>query len=562
LTTNNPNLLERGVALLQGGRFHEAVQVFAHALRALPLAPDARIGLSHAFNGIGDGWAATAWMSDACRIAPQRVELWHELARMLVQQQREAELESTFALALASNPDDVTLLQMAGEYQLRRRAHAVALPLYRRLFELTPQDPAALLNYGFCLEHIGDVEESIELYRRALAAKTDFMEAHVDLAGVLWRLQDFDGALDHARKAIELAPDNAYAVRILGTAYLNLNRLDEAERYLRRSLELLPGFALAEIDLSFTLLLGGKLEEGWKFYARRWRDTDRMKRPTFYNPELEWKGRTAQPAAGKRIAIYAEQGLGDVIQFIRYVTSLQADGATVFGVVQPELVPLVEHSFPGVLCLTAHRALQADHHVALLDLPLHYGTTMATIPASVPYLRAPAAKVEEWGQRMPPAEGRLRVGLAWSGSLKQVNNNNRAVHLSQLKPLLDMPQLQCFSLQKGECGEFTDIEPAPGGLIDLTDDWNDFTDSAAMLEHLDLVITVDTSIAHLAGALGREAWVLLAPNADWRWLLEREDSPWYPTLRLFRRDFGESREQQVARVAAALKARLALAQPG
>jgi hypothetical protein len=148
------------------------------------------------------------------------------------------------------------------------------------------------------------------------------------------------------------------------------------------------------------------------------------------------------------------------------------------------------------------------------------------------------------------------VGLAWSGSLKQVNNNNRAVRLSQLLPLLEMPQLQCFSLQKGECGAFTDVEPSRDQLIDLTGEWHDFTDSAAMIENLDLVITVDTSIAHLAGAMGKECWVMLAPNADWRWLLDREDCPWYPTLRLFRRGFGETRAKQVGRVVAAVKERL------
>jgi hypothetical protein len=397
-------------------------------------------------------------------------------------------------------------------------------------------------------------------YREALACKPDFMEAHVDLSGVLWRLEDFDGALAHAHKAVELAPENAYAVRILGTACLNLNRLDEAEKHLLHSLQLLPGFSLAEIDLAFTLLAAGRLEEGWKFYARRWRDTERMKRPSFYSPELEWKGRKAQPIAGKRIAVYAEQGLGDVIQFIRYARDLQADGATVFGVIQPELVPLVEQSMPHVTCLTPERVLQADYHVALLDLPMHYGTTMHSIPAAVPYLSAPQAKVAEWAQRMPKQDGRLRVGLAWSGSLKQVNNNNRAMHLSQLAPLMQMPGVQCFSLQKGESGAFTDVQPMPGQLVDLTPQWQDFTDSAGLIENLDLVITVDTSIAHLAGAMGKETWVLLAPNADWRWLLDREDSPWYPTLRLFRRGFGEPREKQVARVVQALQARLALAE--
>jgi tetratricopeptide (TPR) repeat protein len=557
--------MEQGVALLQGGRFHEAVQAFAVALQAQPLAPDPRVGLARAFIGIGDGWAATAWLSDACRVAPQRADLWLEIARVLGSQQREAELEPLFAVALAANPDSIELAQMAGEYHLRRKSYAQALPAYERLHDLHVNEPAVLLNYGFCLEHIAAVEKSVAMYRKALAAKPDFMEAHVDLSGVLWRIEDFDGAFAHAQKAVELAPDNAYAVRILGTAYLNLNRLDEAEAQFRRALELVPEFSLAEIDLSFTLLLAGKLEEGWRFYARRWRDTERMKRPAFYNPGLEWKGRREQPLKGRRIAVYAEQGLGDVIQFIRYVRELQADGATVFGVVQPELVPLVEHSFPGVLCLTPHRTLQADYHVALLDLPMHYGTTMADIPAAVPYLRAPQAKIEEWSQRMPPrsdAQGRLRVGLAWSGSLKQVNNNNRAIPLSQFATLLEMPELQCFSLQKGECGAFTDVEPAADQLIDFTGEWTDFTDSAAMIEHLDLVITVDTSIAHLAGAMGKECWVLLAPNADWRWLLDREDSPWYPTLRLFRRGFGEPRSRQVGRVVQALKERLALSRPG
>src|SRR5204863_934328 len=138
-----------------------------------------------------------------------------------------------------------------------------------------------------------------------------------------------------------------------------------------------------------------QLEEGWRMYARRWRDTERMPRPSFFNPQLEWQGRAAQPAQGKRIAVYAEQGLGDVIQFIRYVRELQADGATVYGVVQPELVALVEHSFPSVECLKGNRVLQADHHVALLDLPMHYATRLDTIPVGVPYLHAPQEKVQE-----------------------------------------------------------------------------------------------------------------------------------------------------------------------
>lgn len=549
--------MAHGAALLQGGRFHEAVQVFASALTAQPLAAEPRVGLARAFIGIGDGWAACAWLSDACRVEPRRAALWQELARLLVTLRREAELDPLLVAAVAANPDDAALLQMQGDFHLRRKEYALALPAFERLYELNPADPAVLLNYGFCQEHAGSVEKSVMLYRQAIARKPDFMEAHVDLSGVLWRVEDFQGALAHARKAVELAPENAYAVRILGTAHLNLNELEDAEVHLRRSLELQPQFTLSEIDLSFALLLGGRLQEGWPFYARRWNDVERMKRPGFYNPQLEWQGRVAQPPAGKRIAVYAEQGLGDVIQFIRYARELQADGATVYGVIQQELVALVEHSLPGVVCLTPSRVLQADYHVALLDLPLHYGTTLDNIPCAVPYLHAPVMKVRQWAERLPPAEGRLRVGVAWSGSLRQVNNNNRAMRLSQLSPLYELPQVQCFSLQKGNCGSFTDVIVPRDQLTDLTDEWSDFTDSAAMIQNLDLVITVDTSIAHLAGALGKEVWVMLAPNADWRWLLGRDDSPWYPGMRLFRRDFGESRSKQVRRVLSALQERAA-----
>ncbi|GAB2588656.1 hypothetical protein GCM10027034_21110 [Ramlibacter solisilvae] len=547
--------LEQGVALLDGGRFHEAVQVFGALLRANPASAEPRLGLARAMLGMGDGWASAAWLSDACRSAPHRPELWLELGRLLVAQQRESELEPLLHGAIAANPDSVPLLQMQGELYLRRKAHVPGLRAWQRLAELQPQDPAALLNYGFCLEQAGAVEKAVMVYRQALARKPDLMEAHVNLSGVLWRVEDFEGALAHAQRAVQLAPEHPYAVRILGTAYLNLNRLDEAEAQLRRALRLLPGFSLAEIDLAFTLLLAGRLKEGWPLYGLRWRDKERMKRPDFFNPEFEWKGRGLQPLRGKRIAIYAEQGLGDVIQFARYVRVLQAEGATVVGVVQPELVPLMEHSLEGLQCLTPQRTLQADYHVALLDLPMHLGTTLDDIPVQQPYLRAPEQKRAEWAARMPDAQGRLRVGLAWSGSLQQVNNNNRAMRLSQLMPVIGLPQLQCFSLQKADVGAHTDIAASPELLLDLTPHWQDFTDSAAMIAHLDLVITVDTSIAHLAGAMGKEVWVMLPPNADWRWLLDREDSPWYPRMRLFRRGFREARAQQVQRVVEALRAR-------
>jgi tetratricopeptide (TPR) repeat protein len=547
------SLMEQGIALLRAGRFHEALQQFGQALREHPLAVEPRIGLAQACHGMGDGWAATAWLSDACRVAPQRAELWLELAKALMAQKREQELEPLLRTATASHPDNAALLQLHADLCLRGKLYAQAVPLYARLRALQPKDPATLLHYGFCLEHTRALEQAVAVYREALAQREDFLEAHVDLAGVLWRLEDFDGALAHAQRAVQLAPQHPYAVRVLGTALLNLNRVEEAEKQLRHALDLQPGFALAEIDLAFALLLAGRMDEGWTMYARRWRDTERMPRPAFFSEPLEWKGPAQQPPKGKRIAVYAEQGLGDVIQFIRYVPLMQADGTVVFGVIPPDLIPLLEHSMPGLQCLTPQRQFEVDHHVALLDLPMHYGTTLENVPATIPYLRPPQDKVDLWRRRLAPWSEKLKVGIAWAGSPHQVNNVNRSMRLSQLAPLVEMAGVQCFSLQKGDAGPFTDVTLGAEQLVDLTSEWADFTDSAAMLQNLDLIVTVDTAVAHLAGAMGKPVWVMLAPNVDWRWLLDRGDSPWYPTMRLFRRGFGEAREAQVERVVAALR---------
>jgi tetratricopeptide (TPR) repeat protein len=513
------NPLEQGAALLAGGRFHEALTLYGQILQAQPASADARQGLAQACAGTGDAWGAVAWLNDACRVVPTDPAPAHRLAELLLNLQH----------------------------------HAQALPVYAQLYhQHRARDRATLLHYGFCLEHTGDLDGAVRLYREAIAQESGFMEAHVDLAGVLWRVEDHAGALTHARRAVEIAPQHPYAVRILGTALLHMNQLDEAQAQLRRALELQPGFPLAAVDLSLALLLAGKLEEGWAQYRARWSDAVRMARPRFYSPALEWQGPQRQPLKGKRIIVYAEQGLGDVIHFIRYVPLLQDDGASVTAVVQPELITLLE-GMPGLHCFKPGADdVVADCHVALLDLPMHYGTTLANLPAQVPYLQAPAAKVAQWRERLKPWDGKRKVGIAWAGSPVQVNNRNRSMPLSALAPLLDVQGVQCFSLQKGPGASYTDMTPDPAKLIDLTREWTDFSDSAAMIECLDLVITVDSAVAHLAGALGKPVWMLLAPNPDWRWLLERDDSPWYPTMWLFRRGFGEERAVQVGRVVQAL----------
>ncbi len=543
-----------GLVLAAAGRVQEAFAAYTQALRLHPLSVEVRSALANAYLAMKDGWTACAWVSDACRVQPGNPALWLGLAQLLHTQKRDAEIEPALRSGLAANPQDPTLTETLAEYYLHRKRFAEAAQLYPQLFALNPKNAKSHLHLGFSLEHTHQLERAVHHYREALAINPQFVEAHVDLAGVLWRLADFSGALVHAQQAVALDANNPFAVRILGTAHLHLNQLEDAEKHLRRALELRPDFPIAIIDLALLLLLAGRFEEGWAVYERRWYDTDRMTRPAFFKSELEWKGPALQPVAGKRIVIYAEQGLGDVIQFVRYAKLLQQSGAIVYCVVQPELIALVE-SMPGVVCIKPGITAQADYHVALLELPLHYRSNQDNAPADVPYLAAPAEKVTAWKERIAPFAGKLKVGITWAGHHIHANHYNRCMPLSEFAPILSMPGVQAFSLQKTDGGTFSDITLPDGQLIDWTTELEDFTDTAALVENLDLVIGIDSAVIHLAGALGKPTWVPLPSNPDWRWLLERDNTPWYPTMRLFRRTQTEARSAQMQRVAAELEAK-------
>ncbi|MBC7378830.1 MAG: tetratricopeptide repeat protein [Burkholderiaceae bacterium] len=552
---NNPAVQHRyGVVLLRLNRAHEAFAKFSAAIRMNPLSVDTRMALAQAYMAMNDGWSAAAWVSDACRVAPNNPAVWAQLVQLLASQKRDAELEPALRSGVSANPSSKLLVEALAEFYLNRKRYAEGLPVYEGLVPMDPSDTKNLLHLGFCLEHTHQLENSVAQYRKSIEINPNFLEAHVDLAGVLWRLADYEGSLHHARRAVEIDPNHPYAVRILGTALLHLNRLDEAEVELRRALALKPDFPIAIIDLALLLLLAGKFEEGWQVYERRWTDTDRMNRPAFFRPELEWQGPAKQPVKGKRIVIYAEQGLGDVINFIRYAKVLQDDGAaTVYCVIQPELVPLVE-SMPGVVGLKPNLNIEADYHVALLELPLHYRTNAENAPRETPYLHAPPDKAAVWKDKMSQWDGKLKIGIAWAGHFIHANHHNRCMPLSAFKDIIEMPGVQCFSLQKSDGERYTDMAVDEEQLVDFTSDWKDFTDSSAMIANLDLIISIDSAVIHLAAAMGKPTWVVLPPNPDWRWLLERENSPWYPTMKLFRRDHKEPKTAQMARVVTQLKA--------
>jgi hypothetical protein len=278
-------------------------------------------------------------------------------------------------------------------------------------------------------------------------------------------------------------------------------------------------------------LLAGKLEEGWKRYEWRWQKADYIQyKREFAQPQ--WDGKDIK---GKTICLHAEQGFGDAIQFIRYAPLVAKNGARVIVEAPYPLIDLFK-TVEGIdmLVKRGDSLPDFDVHCPILTLPMLFKTSMQSIPASVPYIHSDPARKSRWTERLSAGKKRLKVGIAWSGNPDHKNDRNRSISFAMLRPIAEMPQVSLYSLQKGIVSSEIEAQIQEAGMIDYTGDIGDFADTAALIDNLDLIISVDTSVAHLAGALGKNVWVLLPYAPDWRWLLGRNDSPWYPTMRLYR----------------------------
>jgi len=417
----------------------------------------------------------------------------------------------------------------------------------RLALKIEPGMPAALSNLGIALYELRDYEGAARSHRKAIARQPDFVEAHNNLGNALHALRRFDEAVPCYHRAIELNPHFADAWSNLGTSLHHVGRYDEAIAALRRAIALDPSHANAHSGLGILLLMRGDMAEGWEEYEWRLKSTEVLQP---YHPLQPWQGESLR---GRRIYIHAEQGFGDIIQFARYVPLVAARGAAVTFRVQRELAALMRQSLPEVEVLgdRGEPAVMADCECALLSLPGLFGTRLETIPAVVPYLRADPGEVAVWRQRWASLGG-LKVGLVWAGNPQHVNDSRRSIALGALRPLFAVPGVSFVSLQVGpraaERDKHRDIR-----MTDIAPDLVGFAATAAAIEALDLVITIDSSVAHLAGALAKPTWLLMPWVSDWRWLMHREDSPWYPTLRMFRQVEGQSWSEVAARVAIELE---------
>ncbi len=383
------------------------------------------------------------------------------------------------------------------------------------------------------LEELRRFDEALESYDRAIALRTDYAEAHSNRGVALEKLMRFDEALASLDHALALRPDFAEAHANSGLAQQRLRRFAGALTNYDRAIAVRPDFAEAHHNEALCRLLIGDFRRGWQKHEWRW-ETGQLNAAKRNFAQPLWLG--SDEIAGKTILLHAEQGFGDTIQFCRYAPLVVERAAHVILEVQQPLRQLMHTLARAPRIVAAGEPLtDFDLQCPLLSLPLAFGTELATIPSATPYLRAAPEAVTHWSARLPP-KTRPRIGLVWSGRPTHGNDHNRSIPIDMFLSALSGVDATYVGLQREfRLGDVARLRER-GDVTCFGEELQNFSDTAALIENLDLVIAVDTSVAHLAGALAKPVWILLPYSPDWRWLLDRDDSPWYPTARLFRQD--------------------------
>ena len=411
-----------------------------------------------------------------------------------------------------------------------------ALASYDEGLRLAPNDAELLNRRGVALLELGRAHEALDSFDGALRSAPDHRDALANRGNALLRLNRVAEAVNAYDQALRFAPDNAPLLANRAAALRRLDRPHEALMSAQRALQSKPDFARARFVESVARLSLGDFAAGWRAYETRWQIGWLASQRRDYGAPL-WLGE--ETLGGKTILLHAEQGLGDTIQFVRYAPLLAERGAKIVLEVQPQLVRLLSGMNGQTAVVARQEKLPPyDFHCPLLSLPLACSTTLETIPAEIPYLAPADADVAAWQARLP--RQRPRIGVVWSGERSHDNDLNRSMPLATLKPLLDLPDFAFIVLQH-EVRE-DDVVPLQSqrNLWRSSIKFKDFADTAAIIAVLDAVIAVDTAVAHLAGAMGKPLFLLLPFAADFRWLRERQDSPWYPTARLYRQpQFGD-----------------------
>jgi tetratricopeptide (TPR) repeat protein len=452
----------------------------------------------------------------------------------LHQQGQLAQARQIYELVLAKQPTHFDALHLSGVIAAQSKNPALALELIGKAIEINPKNAAAYSNRGNALKELKRLDEALASYDRAIAIKPDYADAYSNRGIALQELKRLDEALASYDRAIAIKPDYAEAYYNRGNALKELKRLDEALASYDRAIAIKPDYAEAYWNKSLALLLTGLFSQGWELYEWRWkRDTFESPKRNFSQPL--WLG--AEDLAGKTILLHAEQGLGDTIQFCRYAKLVKALGARVILEVPKPLLCLLS-GLEGVdESIVKGKGLPVfDYHSPLMSLPLAFKAALESIPNKIPYIQSNISNQNKWQERIGGAG--FKVAICWQGSTKGKVDVGRSFPASLFEGLAQIDGVRLISLQKNEGVEQLKSLPVGMSVETLPDDFdsgeNAFLDSAAVMRCVDLVITSDTALTHLAGALGVKTWLPLKYVPDWRWMLDRSDSPWYPNHRLFR----------------------------
>jgi tetratricopeptide (TPR) repeat protein len=548
-----------GLVEAAAGQHGEALMSIERALRLQPQQPALHTNRGTQLLALGRAADALVSFERATALAPHDPIPHHNRGLALVSLKRHAEALTSFDRALSLAPDAASTHLWRGKACLELGRPAAALASLDRALELNAQEFDAHFQRGVALATLERYQESVASFDQAVALDRNSADAFNNRGAVLVRLFRPAEALPDFVRAVVLRPDHADAHTNAGIALRGLGRYQEALNNLDRALSIKPDDPTATWTKALLRLGMGDFRGGWPLYESRLRlPHARQLQRTFTGPR--WSG--AEPLAGKTILVYADQGLGDTLQFCRYIPVLEAMGAHVLFEVQPVLKRLLGSlAMRGTLIGRGEPLPDFDLHIPLLSLPLALGTDIDTIPGGVPYLKVNPAPRRSWGERLAALPG-FKVGLNWQGNPEAEKLSAleaRSFPLAAAAALARVPDVKLVSLQKGPAaGQCTEVEFG-GGIAQLTDPLHMgpeeiATETAAIIMGLDLVITSDTALAHLAGALGARVWVVLQAISDWRWLSERTDSPWYPTMRLFRQRTSGGWPEVFERVAAELAA--------
>ena len=527
---NTAQILQDALSLHQQGRLREAEKLYMRALKAAPDNFDALhlLGLINAQNGqMGEAYRL---MSAALRINPNVPDVLINFANVLHGLKRDDEALATIDKALALRPGDPDALLHRGNALIALNRPNDALPCFDAVLARDAGHRDALLNRGVARATLGHHEQALADFDAILARMPSDAEALYNRGTALIELGRYAEALFVFDKVLAAAPQHLRAWTNRGRALQALNRHEEAIASFDKALAIDKNYGDAHFNAALSLLALGNFRRGFADYEWRWKRTGMTDARRGYRGRL-WLGE--YPIDRRTILLLAEQGLGDTIQFIRYAPLLAQMGANVVLEVQPELKALLSTVSGVASCHARGETLPAfDVYCPLGSLPLALKTETSSVPATLPYVRTDDAQIAKWRPALEGLPGK-RVALTWAGHARHANDRNRSIDLKLLEPLFKCEGISFVSIQRDLRGDDA-ARLAQFGITDFGPRLADMTDTAAVLALTDLLVSVDTSVVHLAGAMGREAWVMLPFMPDWRWTLTNERSPWYPTMRLFR----------------------------